>query len=148
MEIQQTGEHEFFIIDHDNDVYMSVMPCKYCNYRYPEYVFLFKPSHRPLIKTKVVIRQTIGAVQTKIPIVCEDGRRRIVPAAGNFYAAGNVFNQHGESLGPNNHDYYVKKLDFKLDRTKYDIKFTEAEFIKAQKYNAQWNTNKSTRKLK
>lgn len=148
MEIQQTGEHEFFIIDHDNDVYMNVMPCKYCNYRYPEYVFLFKPSRSPLIKTKVVIRQTIGAVQTKIRIVCEDGRRRIVPAAGNFYAAGNVFNQHGESLGPNNHDYYVKKLDFKLDRTKYDIKFTEAELIKAQKYNAQWNINKSTRKPK
>lgn len=51
--------------------------------------------------------------------------------SGNFYVAGNVFDQRGDSLGPNNLDYYVRPLNFNFDRNNFEVKFSEDDLKKA-----------------
>lgn len=137
MDVRKIGEHEYEVLDNENGTYMVVMPRRYCHFYKPEYVFLFKPSKNPKAKTKVVLKKTSYPLSSRIELMCDDGKLRIVSVVGFFFIAGNVFNQRGESLGPNNPDYYIKKLDFNLDRSKYDIRFTEADFIEAQTYNKE-----------
>lgn len=139
VEINQIGEHEYEVIDYDNETYETVMPRRHCNFFEPKYVFLFKPSKNPRVKTKVVLKKTTYPLISKVRLVCEDGKQRLVSVVGNFCVAGNVFNQRGESLGPNNHDYYIKKIGFEIDKSNYDVRFTDVDFANAQAYNARLN---------
>lgn len=123
---------EFDIYDSDG-AYELMVPKRYSKFGYGRYVYLFKPSKNPKSKTKVVIREASLFTMCRRRIECEDGKRRVVTLVGNFIVAGNVFNQRGESLGPNNKGYYVRPIDFEFDHSAYDIRFAEEELAKCKK---------------
>ena len=118
-------------IKDENGIEMLMVPREMSVYDKSRYVFLFKPSRSGKAKTKVVIREIHGCISGRFPIECEDGKTRMVSMSGNFMVAGNIFNQRGESLGPNNLDYYVRPLNFGFNRSEFDVKFSEMEFKEA-----------------
>ena len=115
-------------IKDENGIEMLMVPSKLSVYDKSRYVFLFKPTRSGKAKTKVVIREIHGCISGRFSIKCEDGKTRMVSMSGNFMVAGNIFNQRGESLGPNNLDYFVRPLNFDFDRSKFDAKFSRLEF--------------------
>lgn len=134
MKIQKIGKYEYEI--EDEYVRMMMMPHRHCNFKDFEYVYLFKPSKNPRLKTKVCLKRSSGCIHNRLPIECEDGKTRVVSVVGDFCVAGNFFNQRGESLGPNNIDYYVKKLDLEFDQSEYDIRFSVNDLNMAIEYNS------------
>lgn len=120
-----------YTIKDENGLEMLRVPRKKSVYDKLRYVLLFKPSKNGQAKTKVVIRENCGCIGGRFPIDCEDGKTRMVSMSGNFLVAGNIFNQRGESLGPNNLDYYVRPLNFDFNRSEFDVKFSEKELKEA-----------------
>lgn len=132
---ERISEHEYIVVDDIAETRDLMMPRLFCNFPLFSYVFLFKPSKNARIRTKVTLKQVICPTVCRCKIECEDGKFRYVSMVGSFCVAGNVFNQRGESLGPNNLDYYIKSLDFKFDKTQYDIKFSESDYAHAKEHN-------------
>ena len=120
-----------YLFKDENGFEMLVVPCRDSVFDSSQYVLLFKPSKHAKVKTKVVIRERGVCLSGRYQIKCEDGKVRTVSMSGNFYAAGNVFDQRGDSLGPNNLDYYVRPLNFNFDRNNFDVKFSEDDLKKA-----------------
>lgn len=135
MKVEKLNNHEYVAYGENDNTAMLIMPRRHCNFNDSQYVFLFKPSKNTRLKTKVVIKKSSGCLHNRLPIECVDGKTRVVSVVGSLWVAGNVFNQRGESLGPNNKDYYIKDLDFQLNPSEYDIRFTKEELEKAIQYN-------------
>ena len=120
-----------YLFKDENGFEMLVVPCRASVFDSSQYALLFKPSKHAKVKTKVVIRERGVCLSGRYQIKCEDGKVRTVSMSGNFYVAGNVFDQRGDSLGPYNLDYYVRPLNFNFDRNNFDVKFSEDDLKKA-----------------